>query len=217
MSIEQTIQVIQTALADIDSGDAKISEAILQKLLNLVEAVMEENQELKVQNQELKDEINRLKGEQGSIKRSKRTHKEDSAMSNNTAAENPQNDSAKPNNDSEKANPIGKEAKQPWNKGSKVDKIEIDHEQTLAVDPTELPSDAIFKGYRTIIVQGIKISRDNVAYHLERYYSPSEKKTYEAKPPADVDGSFNAQLKTWILYLRAVEKKIYPKFALGLI
>ena len=177
MSIEQTIQVIRTALADIDSGAAKVSEAILQKLLNLVEAVMEENQELKVQNQELKDEINRLKGEQGSIKRSKRTQKDDSATSNNTAAaENPQNDSEKPNNDSEKANPMGKKAKQPWNKGSKVDKIEIDHEQTIAFDPTELPSDAIFKGHRTIIVQGIKISRDNVAYHLERYYSPWGKK-----------------------------------------
>lgn len=36
MSIEQTIQVIKTALADIDSDDAKVSEAILQKLLNLV-------------------------------------------------------------------------------------------------------------------------------------------------------------------------------------
>ena len=195
MSIEQTIQVIQTALADIDSGDAKVSEAILKKLLNLVEAVVEENQGLKVQIQELKDEINRLKGEQGWIKRSKRTQKEDSATTNNTAA------AEHPQNDSEKANPMGKKAKQPWNKGSKVDKIEIDHEQTFAFDPTELPRDAIFKGYRTIIVQGIKIRRDNVAYHLERYYSPSEKKTYEATPPADVNGSFNAQLKTWILYL----------------
>ena len=93
MSIEQTIQMIQTALAAIDSGDAKVSEAILQKLLNLVEAVMEENQELKVQNQELKDEINRLKGEQGSIKTSKRTQKGDSATTNNTAAaKNPQSE-----------------------------------------------------------------------------------------------------------------------------
>ena len=208
MSIEQTIEVIQTALADIDSDDAKVSGAILQKLLNLVEAVMEENRGLKAQIQELKDEINRLKGEQGSIKRSKRTQKDDSATTNNTAAENPQNDS-------EKTNPMGKEGKQeqPWNKGSKVDEIEIDHEQTIAFDPTELPSDAIFKGHRTIIVQGIKISRDNVAYHLQRYYSPSEKKTYEAKPPADVNGSFNAQLKTWILYLthqcRVTQSKIH--------
>ena len=135
MSIEQTIQVIQTALADIDSGAAKVSEAILQKLLNLVEAVMEENQGLKAENKELEDEINRLKGEQGSIKRSKRTQKDDPATTHTTAAaKNPQTDNAQ-------TNPMGKEAQQ------------------------------------------------------EQAWTPSEKKTYEAKPPAEVTGSFSAQLK----------------------
>jgi cell division protein FtsB len=38
---------------------------MIRKLLNLVEALRQENLEIKRQSQELRDEINRLKGEQG--------------------------------------------------------------------------------------------------------------------------------------------------------
>ena len=41
---------------------------VIRKLLNLVEALRQENLELKRQNQELRDEIKRLKGEQGKPK-----------------------------------------------------------------------------------------------------------------------------------------------------
>ena len=193
---------LKTDLADIDFADAERARAIVQKLLNLVEVVMEENEGLKAHNRQLKDEINRLKGEQGSIKRTAK----DGDNKNNGSAKNPKNNK-------DKDNPIGKEPKKPWSKDSKLDKIKIDKEQTLPIDPATLPSDAIFKGYRTLIVQGIKICTDNVAYHLERYYSPSQNKTYEAKPPAHVDGNFSAELKAWVLYLthqcRVTQSKIH--------
>ena len=38
-------------------------------------------------------------------------------------------------------------------------------------------------GYRRVIKQNIKFKTDNVEYWLERYCSPSLKKTYEAKLP----------------------------------
>jgi len=57
------------------------------------------------------------------------------------------------------------------------------------------------KGYRSIVIRDIKIKRHNIEYQLQRYYSPSEKKTYEAKLPADVEGEFGAELKAYNLFL----------------
>jgi len=54
---------------------------------------------------------------------------------------------------------------------------------------------------------------DNVEYQLERYYSPSEKKTYEAELPEEVDGEFGPDLKAYVVSqyfsCRVPEKKIW--------
>jgi len=54
------------------------------------------------------------------------------------------------------------------------------------VDKGILPHDAEYKGYRSIVKQNIKFTTDNVEYQLERYYSSSERKLYEAELPEDV-------------------------------
>ncbi len=63
-----------------------------------------------------------------------------------------------------------------------------------------------------MIVQNIKFSTDNVEYRLERYYSASEKKTYEAEFPHDIKSEFGTDLKAFIVYLyfgcRVTENKI---------
>ncbi|MBU2461411.1 transposase [bacterium] len=56
------------------------------------------------------------------------------------------------------------------------------------------------KGYRSVVVQGIIIKTNNIEYQLERYYSPSERKTYEAPLPDYVDGEFDATIKSWVLF-----------------
>ena len=56
------------------------------------------------------------------------------------------------------------------------------------------------KGYRSVVVQGIIIKTNNIEYQLERYYSPSEGKTYEAPLPDYVDGEFDATIKSWVLF-----------------
>ena len=66
-----------------------------------------------------------------------------------------------------------------------------------------------------MLVQDILLKTDNVEYLLERYYSPSLNRYYDAKLPNSVKGSqFGANLKSFIavfLYFsfRVTENKIW--------
>lgn len=149
-------------------------KGILQHLCNLVEALHKENLTLKTENQKLKDEISRLKGEKG---------KPD----------------IKPKTSGEKNSPNKQpEPKKEWNKQSKLDKVKIDETKVIKYEG-RLPKDAQHKGYRTVMVQDIVIKTNNIEFHLERYYSPSEGRTYEASLPESIEGEFGAELKAWIL------------------
>ena len=62
-------------------------------------------------------------------------------------------------------------------------------------------------------MQNIEIKTDNVLYKLEKYYSPSEKKTYIAKPEESVqDTEYGPETKALISSLyyenRVTENKI---------
>ncbi len=166
----------------------------LQHLLNLQEALYKENVSLKSQIQQLKDEINRLKGQKG-----------------------------KPNikaNSSDKNNKPDKhkfiQPKKKWKKRSKLDKVKIDDTKTVKYEGA-LPLDAEHKGYRSIVIQDISINTNNIEYELERYYSPSQGKTYEASVPDYISGEFGATLKSWVLFWcfnsRMSEEKIYQLLA----
>ena len=67
-----------------------------------------------------------------------------------------------------------------WSKGRKTDRIPIDREQVVAVDPARLPPDAVFKGYEDVVVQDVIFRTDNVLFHKEKFYSPSQHQTYLA-------------------------------------
>ena len=77
----------------------------------------------------------------------------------------------------------------------------------------ELPVDAQFKGYRSVVEQDIVIKTNNTEYKLKRYYSISEGKTYEASLPDGTMPYFSANIKAWIIkwYFdsRMSEAKIY--------
>ena len=158
-----------------DFNDHEAVKAILCHLSNLVEALYQENLALKAENQRLKDEINRLKGEKG-----KPDIKPKSSMKKNEPDKNP-----KP--------------KKKWKKQSKLDKVKIDDTKTIKYEGS-LPDDAQHKGYRSVVVQDIIIKTNNIEFQLERYYSPSEGKTYEASLPDYIDGEFGASLKSWVLF-----------------
>ena len=146
-------------------------------LLNLVEELKSENDALREEVQKLRDEVNRLQGEQGkpTVKGNKRQQKQDHSSE--------------------------KERHRPrkWGKGSKVDKIKIDRQEIVAVDRSQLPEDAEFKGYEAVVVQDLQIKTDNVRFLKEKYYSASERQIYLAALPAGYQGQFGPGLRALVI------------------
>lgn len=173
----------------IDFGDSEAVKTLVLKLLNIIESQAQFNEELQNENQSLKDEINRLKGEKGKPKfPPKIAEKEDDPPS------------------------LKAERKKNWRKSAKKSRIKIDRMEYRRVNRKILPPDAENKGYRSVVVQNIKFTTDNVEYKLERFYSPSENKLYEAELPEGVHGEFEDDLKAFVVYLyyacRVTENKI---------
>jgi len=172
MSLEDLLQI---DLSTMNLNDHQAVRITLQHLCNLVEALYRENLDLKREIQRLKDEINRLKGQKGKPE-------------------------IKPNLPPQKDR-INKDLKpkKEWKKGSKLDQVKIDETKIIRYEGP-LPDDAQHKGYRSVLVQGIIVKTNNIEYRLERYYSPSSGKTYEAPLPGYVNGEFDASLKSWVLF-----------------
>jgi hypothetical protein len=186
VKIPQEIQSFNPDTFDFD--DKEQVKTLIGLLLNVVEQLVQENQELRKENQQLKDEIQRLKGEKGKP-------------------------CFKPNNPIQRDTPPGfRRETRKWKKQRKKPHVKIDRIETLSVPGKDLPEDAEFKGYRSVIVQNITFETDNVEYLLARYYSPGEKKVYEAGLPIGVDGEFGPDLKAYIISqyfsCRVPEKKI---------
>ena len=175
--------------------DENARQAIL-RLFDLIEDLAAENRKLREENQRLRDENNRLKGEQGKpdIKPSKKSGGSQSDYSSERERYKPKS----------------------WKKRSKAARIKVNREEVIQVDPVPLPRDAKFKGYEAVVVQDIKIETDNVRFWKEKYYSPSEQKTYMAQVPAGYEGQFGPGIKamTLVLYyaINASEAKINEFF-----
>jgi RNAse (barnase) inhibitor barstar len=159
---------------------------VLESLCGIITDLFKENQELK-------DEVNRLKGEKGKPK----------LKQNKDASADTQKNKEKMESGSKKKK----------TKGSKNDKIKIDRAETIKLDKTNLPDDIEFKGYEEKIVQNIIIKTDNVLYRLEKYYSPSLRKTYTAEIDDSLKNTeFGVETKALISTLyyenRVTENKI---------
>ncbi|MCL5413166.1 MAG: transposase, partial [Candidatus Marsarchaeota archaeon] len=164
------------------------TKALIRKVLNLLEQVLKENAELRVEIQKLRDENARLKGEKGKPR-----------VLPNVKGINAEEDKEEME-------------KKTWFKGPKVAQISINRTETVEIDTRKLPKDAVFKGYRRVTVQELKFESDNVQFLIGRYYSKSKNKTYEGELPNWVDGNFGPKLKAFIINLyfagRVPEKKI---------
>lgn len=166
----------------------KDAKECIQMLLNMLERLNQENLELKKQLQQLKDEINLLKGEQPkpNIKPNKN----------------------KPtNHSSEKKRNRPKKRK----RSSKIDRI-ITHETRICpVEKSILPSDAIFKGHERATVQDINFEAHNILFLKEKYYSPSQNKTFLAPLPPGYEGEFGPNIKTMSIKLYFDSNMTQPK------
>ena len=163
-----------------------------KEVFNIIETLCGIILELRAENQKLKDEINYLKGEKGKPKFK------------------PTNKSPKKQEEKAKMQPIEKKE---WEKGTKIDKIKIDRVEIIKLSKEDLPGDAVFKGHERKVVQNIIFKTDNVEYLLEKYYSPSLKKTYTAEISENLKGTeYGPETKALISTLyyenRVTENKI---------
>lgn len=169
---------------------------VIQRLLVILESTHTEIIELKQEVQSLRDEVNRLKGEQGkpTIRRKKSDPPNFSSESERAVSD-----------------PSAKKGRQ-----SRNHKIEISRTETCRVDPDNLPSDAIFKGYTSVIVQDLDIKQDNTEFKIEHYYSPSTGLTYSGERPPGYEGEFGPHIKTLIIGLKYGCNMSEPSIALFL-
>ena len=170
----------------LDHVDEKTKETILL-FINIIEAQAKEINQLKAQLQDLRDEINRFKGEQGKpdIKPNKKHYYVSSEKE--------------------------RKKKKPRKKRKKNQNIKINDTRICCIDKDKLPNDAQFKGYKTVIVQGLRIESNNILFKKEFYYSPSLNKTYLADLPGSYEGGFDSTIKSLIIILKNVCNVSEPK------
>jgi hypothetical protein len=158
-------------------------------LLNLVEELKQENISLRAQVQELRDEVNRLKGEQGK----------------------PPIKPGKPGKGSDYSSEQERRRPKKRRRRRKTQQIQIDREEKLQVERSQLPEDAEFKGYEAVIIQDLVIRTDNVRFLKEKYYSPSLQKTYLADLPAGYQGEFGPGLRSLVTTMYYAAEMTEPK------
>jgi regulator of replication initiation timing len=183
MNRKQVKEVIEKLSPTIESITDTQVNSILKTLLNLIEALVTDNDNLRAENQQLRDEISKLKGEQG-----KPDVRKQSQGSQNFSSENERNGKKKKKNEKRKRN-------------KKKNKIHIDRVEELDIKGSLLPSDAQFKGYHDVVIQDIIIKTDNVKFRKAVYYSPSLRKTFIAELPDGYQGEFGPGVKTLTLSL----------------
>jgi Transposase IS66 family len=181
-------------LEDLDLHSIADEQAreLVRRLLNLLEDVRADLRAAQAEIQRLRNEINRLKGEQGQP-----------TITPNTPPPPPKDLSSEQERHTPKA----------WSKGRKTDRIPIDREQVVAVDPTRLPPDAVFKGYEDVVVQDVIFRTDNVLFHKEKFYSPSQHTTYLAALPPGYRGQYGPGIKSLALVFYYGAQMSEPKVA----
>jgi Transposase IS66 family len=162
-------------------------------LMNLVETLSAKVKEQAEEIQRLRDEVNRLKGEQGKPK-----------IKANTPV-------LPLSSEKERSLPSKRH-----HKAKKQAQVRIDRVEVVKVDQERLPHDAQFKGYQDVIVQDIAFRTENVTFRKEKYYSPSQKRTYLADLPAGYKGQFGPNVRAWVLSLYYADGMSEPKI-LGLL
>ena len=74
-----------------------------------------------------------------------------------------------------------------------------------------MPDDAQFKGYEETVVQDIRLTTDNVCFIKEKYYSPTQERTYLAPMSAGYVGEFGPGVRSLVLTLYYASGMTEPK------
>jgi hypothetical protein len=170
---EELARLDLASIADVGARQA------IRALLSLVEELAAENRALRTELAQVRDENARLKGGSGRPKI-------------------PPGAGGSADYSSEQER---RPAPKTWQKRGRQDRLRIDRTERLTVDPATLPSDAVFKGYETVVVQDLVLRTDTVGFEQEVWYSPSERRSYRARRPAGYEGTFGPHLKALVVTL----------------
>jgi hypothetical protein len=182
-----TYNAVKDKLKDVITTSTDVEElrVTCHLLLNMIEELVGINQKITTEVQELRDEINRLKGEHGTPK-----FKARNPSPSDHSSEGERSNSGNDNN-------AGKKKKST----SKKLRLKITREAICPVDKSQLPPDAVFKGYQSVVSQDIIISSDNVEFKKEVYYSPSLGKNFTGSLPNGYSGGYGPNIKALVLSL----------------
>jgi len=161
---------------DLSAIHEENARKLVKVLLNQIEELSASLREARIEIQRLRDENNRLNGEQGKPK-----------IKANLVKPVEKHSSEKERHKSRERHRKGKKAG-----------LVIHRREALRLERENLPKDVVFKGYAEVVVQDILFQADNVLFRKEKYYSPSERKTYLARVPAGYEGQFGPGVKALI-------------------
>ena len=159
---------------DLNAIHEENARELIKRLLNLIEQLSADLRDARAENQRLRDEVNRLKGEQG---KPKIKENKPAVPAGNYSSEKERHKSKR------------------HGKRSKKAEIHIDREEVVKLDRSKLPADVEFKEYVDVVVQDIRLETDNVRYWVEKCYSASANKTYQAELPRGYEGQFGPGIK----------------------
>lgn len=160
-------------------------KTVISNLLNVIELLVAENKQLREENQKLRDENNRLKGEQGKPSIRKKTQ-----CNKNISSEKERR----------------KDNKQKKKRLKKKNRIAVNRVKICKIDKDQLPADAVFKGYQSVVVQDIVIRPDNIKFKKEIYYSAMLKQTFVAPLPPGYQGEYGPGIKALVLDMHHTSK-----------
>ena len=194
-------------LSEIDLTELNLdppAHELMQRLLNCIETLVGDLNEAQAEIQRLRDEIARLKGEKGQPK-----FKANSPSDDDTSRSNP--DQA--NSDGPRPNRKPKSDADSGQSVPRKERIEVDREEVVKLDRSQLPPDVEHRGYRDVIIQNIIFETDTVRYRLERLHSESESEFYEASLPEALKRQrYGSELQAFVIMLyfelRVTEEKI---------
>jgi hypothetical protein len=155
------------------------TRALVQQLLNIIEALVAENAALRTENQQLRDEIARLKGGSGK-------------------PDIPAPATAPPTGHSSEAE---RQTRTPRGKPRKNQHLVVTREQACPLDPASLPADAVRHGTTETLVQDLVLQAEVIRFVREVWFVPSTGQTLTAPLPTGYHGAFGPRIQALALAL----------------
>ena len=186
MKLKRLEKILAALKSEVEKNSDINSQQKYIDVSNAIEELLKENNEQKAIIQKYKDELNRLKGEQGKPKvrpQSKNNSKGEGDISS----------------ENERKQRQAKKTKK--KRAKKKTSIKIDRKKTCTLDKSNLPDDAVKKGYKTTVIQDLFLTTENTKFEREVWHSKSLNKTFIAPLPSGYTGDYGPNLRALVIGL----------------